>query len=91
LIFISSEKHGDEVKLIIRDCGSGIAEENIEHIFEPFFTQKQQGKGLGLGLSLSRSIIKDFGGRIIVENHAEQGAIFNVVLQYCHSEEGFAE
>ena len=90
-IIISSEKHVDEVILIVRDSGPGIAEENIENIFEPFFTHKQQGKGLGLGLSLSRSIIKDFGGQIIAENHAEQGAVFNVVLQYCHSEEGIEE
>ncbi|HID69201.1 MAG TPA: sensor histidine kinase [Desulfobacterales bacterium] len=88
LIFISSEKHGDEVKLIVRDSGPGIAEEHIENIFEPFFTRKQQGKGLGLGLSLSRSIIKDFGGRITAENHAEQGAVFKFILKSCHLEEG---
>lgn len=88
MISISSENHGDDVKLVVHDSGAGIAEENLENIFEPFFTLKPQGKGLGLGLSLSRLIVKDFGGILSAENHEQQGAVFNVVLQRCHLEEG---
>jgi two-component system NtrC family sensor kinase len=63
---------------IISDTGSGIAEEILEQIFNPFFTTKKQG--VGLGLSISYGIIKEHGGRIDVQSEIGKGTTFRVVL-----------
>lgn len=63
---------------IISDTGCGIAEENLEQIFNPFFTTKKQG--VGLGLSISYGIIKEHGGRIDVQSTVGKGTTFRVVL-----------
>lgn len=65
-------------EVIISDTGYGIAEEDMEQIFNPFFTTKKQG--VGLGLSISYGIIKEHGGRIDVQSAAGNGATFRVVL-----------
>ena len=78
---IIASKHVNEVVMItFRDNGSGMGEDVIEHVFEPFFTQKEVGKGVGLGLSVSYAIIKNFGGHILVESQVGRGTTFTVVL-----------
>ena len=67
-----------EVAVIITDNGPGITRENIDRIFQPFFTT--QPKGMGIGLAISRSIVDAHGGRLMVETPAECGAKFSVIL-----------
>ena len=55
----------------VRDNGMGIAPENMERVFEPFFTTRDVGAGLGLGLSVSYGIVQRHGGTLAVES--EQG------------------
>jgi signal transduction histidine kinase len=62
----------------VRDFGPGIDKENLERLFQPFFTTK--GSGLGMGLAISKSIIEAHGGRIWGENHPDGGAIFTFEL-----------
>ena len=69
---------GDTVSLQIRDNGDGI--ENLDHLFEPFYTTKQPGDGVGLGLAISSGIVNDLGGRLTARNAADGGAIFEVQL-----------
>ncbi len=69
-----------QVKITIRDSGTGIREDDISQLFDPFFTTKDVGQGLGLGLSLSYGIIKDFGGTMRVSNNKNTGAQFEIVL-----------
>lgn len=66
------ELDGDDEKIhfIMKDSGSGIAEEHMDKIFTPFFTTKQPGKGTGLGLPLIYGIIKMHRGQINVESQA---------------------
>jgi signal transduction histidine kinase len=64
----------------VRDTGTGIAPEHLPHIFEPFFTTKAEGQGTGLGLYVCYGIIQRHGGRIVVSNHPEGGAVFTVRL-----------
>jgi signal transduction histidine kinase len=64
----------------VRDTGSGIAPENLPRIFEPFFTTKSEGQGTGLGLYVCYGIIQRHGGRIVVSNHPDGGAVFTVRL-----------
>jgi len=66
--------------LKVGDTGSGIKEENLSKLFEPFFSTKNAGVGLGLGLSLSYTIIRGFGGTVTCENNPDGGASFYVKL-----------
>ncbi len=62
------------------DTGTGIAPENIDRIFEPFFSTKENGDGTGLGLSISYRIIQNHGGRIEAKSTLGKGTIFRVYL-----------
>lgn len=62
--------------LRVRDSGSGISPQMVEHLFEPFFTTKPAGKGLGLGLAISSSIVQAMNGQLTAGNHPEGGAEF---------------
>ncbi len=74
----------DTVSIFVLDNGPGLAPEVADQIFDPFFTTKEAGKGMGLGLSISFNIIEDFGGKILVANHPDGGAEFELVLQRTH-------
>lgn len=65
-------------KVRIRDTGRGIEKEDIDHLFEPFFT-KQSG-GSGLGLFLVKTIVDDLNGQIDVESTPGQGTTFSIEL-----------
>jgi two-component system NtrC family sensor kinase len=70
----------EQIGIEISDTGPGIPEDVIPHIFEPFYTTKEEGKGTGLGLSLAYGIVENHGGRITVRNKSGGGAAFNTVL-----------
>nr|WP_204619201.1 ATP-binding protein [Desulforadius tongensis] len=69
-----------EIFLAVEDNGCGISAENIEQIFNPFFTTKEGRKGTGLGLSVSIGIAESHGGRIEVESKIGVGSVFRLVL-----------
>lgn len=64
------------VQIEIRDTGVGIPEENLEHIFDPFFTSKDEGSGLGL--AVSHQIVQEHGGFMTVESQLGKGTAFFV-------------
>lgn len=66
------------VKAFVTDFGTGIDENNIERLFEPFYTTKPEG--LGMGLSISETIIKAHGGTMEARNNREGGATFAFTL-----------
>jgi C4-dicarboxylate-specific signal transduction histidine kinase len=66
------------VKTFVTDFGAGIDENNIERLFEPFYTTKPEG--LGMGLSISQTIIKAHGGAMEARNNREGGATFAFTL-----------
>lgn len=69
---------GETATLTVRDNGTGI--EELESLFEPFYTTKQPGDGVGLGLAISSGIVNDLGGRLIARNARERGAVFEMQL-----------
>ncbi|RZL86599.1 MAG: response regulator [Variovorax sp.] len=73
-----SRREDGAVVMAVRDAGKGIAPRDLETIFEPFWTTRQEG--LGLGLAICRSIVESHGGRIWAESNVEGGATFSVEL-----------
>ena len=63
-------------ELRVTDNGSGIPEEMLHHIFNPFFTAKREGEGVGLGLSVSHSLARSFRGELILESSNANGTTF---------------
>ncbi|MBC7796148.1 MAG: HAMP domain-containing protein [Pyrinomonadaceae bacterium] len=70
----------NEIKITLTDNGSGIAKENLGHIFNPFFTTKATGKGTGLGLAVCYGIVTAHGGRIEVAPNKPNGTTFFIYL-----------
>src|SRR3954452_21553446 len=71
---------GNYVLIEVADIGVGIPKENLERIFEPFFSTKQLGSGTGLGLSTVYGIVKQTGGFIFVDSTPREGAVFSIYL-----------
>jgi len=78
----ASFHHQCYAHLSIQDNGCGIAEKHIEHLFEPFYTSKEQGKGTGLGLAMVFGAIKTHQGSIEVESSQGKGSTFSIYLPF---------
>jgi len=68
----------EEVFIIIADTGTGISEENLSKIFEPYFTTKESGTGLGLTVLFK--IVKEHQGEVIVSSREGKGTVFTIAL-----------
>ncbi len=80
-IHVEVAEAGGYLEIRVRDQGCGIPRENIERIFEEFFSTKPIGEGTGLGLSIARDIVTNFfGGVLSAESTAGQGSIFTLWL-----------
>ena len=79
-ITIAIEDLGDSQMITVSDTGQGIPPENLDKIFEPFFSTKKPGEGTGLGLFVSRGIVEKLGGTIEVESEIGRGASFSIRL-----------
>jgi two-component system, NtrC family, sensor kinase len=73
IVSVSTKKLDNKVEISVKDNGSGIPQNLIDKIFQPFFTTKPTGEGTGLGLSLSYDIIKAHGGELKVESKVDEG------------------
>ena len=80
---------GETATITVRDNGTGI--ENLDDLFEPFYTTKQPGDGVGLGLAISSGIVNDLGGRLTARNAEAGGAVFEIQLPILNEEIEAAE
>ena len=80
---------GETATLTIRDNGHGI--EDLDALFEPFYTTKQPGDGVGLGLAISSGIVNDLGGRLLARNAEGGGAVFEMQLPILNDQTQAAE
>jgi two-component system NtrC family sensor kinase len=82
-LFLSLASHTKDGQtgavLVVRDTGPGISPENLDTVFNPFFTTKT-AEGTGLGLSISQTLIQHLGGLISAANAPDGGAEFTVWL-----------
>ncbi len=77
-VVLRARTDGQNIRLEVQDHGVGIAEENLEKIFNPFFTTRQEGTGLGL--SIAERIVAQHGGRIEPHRNQVSGMTFSVIL-----------
>jgi len=78
----SFTREPNQVRIVVRDDGSGIPAEILPRIFEPFLTTKETGRGVGLGLAISHSILERHRGAIEVQSEPGRGTTFIVTLPW---------
>lgn len=78
--FTFNLKKGEFLKISVQDTGTGIPEENLRKIFEPYFTTREKGKGSGLGLAAVYGIVKSSQGAIKVLSHIGEGSTFEILF-----------
>jgi signal transduction histidine kinase len=78
LLIRSRQHESDQVLVAVQDSGIGIDRENLENIFNAFYTTKPQG--MGMGLAISRSIVENHGGRLWAVPNDGPGATFQFTL-----------
>lgn len=71
---------GDYISIEVSDTGVGIPADNLNRIFEPFFSTKEVGSGTGLGLSTVYGIVRQTGGFVFVKSAPGEGATFTILL-----------
>jgi two-component system NtrC family sensor kinase len=79
-VLIRSRAVGPQVVVEVVDNGCGIADENLQRIFTPFFTTKPVGRGTGLGLAICYGLVQKLGGSIRVTSTLGEGTTFTVAL-----------
>jgi len=85
LLIRSRQHESDQVLVAVCDSGIGIDRENLDKIFNAFYTTKSQG--MGMGLAISRSIVENHGGRLWAAPNDGPGATFQFTLQSCSKQE----
>jgi two-component system NtrC family sensor kinase len=77
---IATSSDAESVLISVRDRGTGIPEEHLARLYDPFFTTKDEGKGRGLGLAVAWAIVQEHGGKLTARNRDGGGAEFTVTL-----------
>lgn len=79
-IRISAKTEGKRIRIEVRDTGCGIPREALPHVFDPFFTTREESGGTGLGLPMCRSIVEAHGGALVVQDTSPAGTTIALLL-----------
>ncbi|KJU81276.1 PAS/PAC sensor signal transduction histidine kinase, partial [Candidatus Magnetobacterium bavaricum] len=82
-IAVNAYRHNTKAVILVVDNASGISEEIIDKVFDPYFTTKEQGKGTGIGLYMSKMIIEGHMGGLLTVRNVDNGAEFCILLNAC--------
>ncbi|MGC4101125.1 MAG: ATP-binding protein [Ferruginibacter sp.] len=80
VVAVATKKMYDTIQIRVSDNGTGIPQDIVDKIFQPFFTTKPTGQGTGLGLSLAYDIVKAHGGELKVETKKNEGSTFIIQI-----------
>ncbi|WP_277373156.1 ATP-binding protein [Pseudomonas sp. AA-38] len=80
-IWISAHTQDEQLELLLRDNGPGFSAESLARAREPFFTTKTSAQGLGLGLAICESLMRALDGELLLDNHAQGGALITLRLR----------
>ncbi|MBI9075386.1 MAG: PAS domain S-box protein [Desulfatibacillum sp.] len=78
-IIVKTYKAGEHLAMQVRDTGPGISNEDLNNVFDPFYTRKKK-MGMGVGLSICLGIVEEHKGSITAENDPDGGAVFTITL-----------
>ena len=84
-VTVKTYAEGDNVVFMVSDTGYGIPEEDVEHVFRPFFSTKEQG--FGMGLPLVKQIVTEHLGELVVESKPGKGSVFKLYFPVRWSED----
>ena len=87
-LHISGLLYPEEVEITFEDTGAGLSPQELEQIFQPFYSTKEGTKGLGLGLPICQKIIERLGGRLTVTSRPGQGTRVGIILPRAAPKEG---
>jgi two-component system, sporulation sensor kinase A len=74
--------HEQQMEISFQDTGPGLSPEEMDRIFQPFYTTKEGSQGLGLGLPICQKILERYNGRLVVESQLGRGTKVRLLLPY---------
>ena len=84
IVEVQQGRAKSDVRILVKDSGLGIAQEDLPHVFEPFYSTKKNGQGVGLGLSVVYGILERHGGRISIQSEPGKGTTF--IMEFSQTE-----
>ena len=82
---VNCSLHDRQMEIAFQDNGAGLTAEEMDQIFQPFYSTKEGAQGLGLGLPICQKILERYDGRLVVESQPGQGTTVRVLLPYAES------
>jgi signal transduction histidine kinase len=79
---VNCSLHDRQMEITFQDNGAGLSAEEMDHIFQPFYSTKEGAQGLGLGLPICQKILARYDGRLVVESQPGHGTTVRVLLPY---------
>lgn len=72
-VLVHGRKEDGVARIVVADNGSGMTAEVLTHIFDPYYTTKEEGKGTGLGMAITKRIVEEHGGTLKIDSHLGAG------------------